>query len=81
LAILAAIVGLAQRLGIGVQAEGVETFEQLEALRRLDCRYAQGFLFSEAVPAEDAESLLASGHRYETSQGSAVLAGRSLPLQ
>jgi diguanylate cyclase (GGDEF)-like protein/PAS domain S-box-containing protein len=80
-AIIAAIVRLAQVLGIGVLAEGVETFEQLEALKRLDCRYAQGFLFSEPVAAEDAERLLASGHRYETSQSAQVMAGHSLPPQ
>jgi EAL domain-containing protein (putative c-di-GMP-specific phosphodiesterase class I) len=53
-----AIVGLARNLGVGVVAEGVETPGQLAAIRALGCDYAQGFLFSEAVPAHQAEALL-----------------------
>jgi len=53
-----AIVGLARNLGVGVVAEGVETPGQLAALRTLGCDHAQGFLFSEALPAYDAEALL-----------------------
>ena len=64
-AILAAIIELGRRLGIGVLAEGIETAEQLAELRRLDCRYGQGFLFSEAVAAEQAEQLLARGRHYD----------------
>jgi EAL domain-containing protein (putative c-di-GMP-specific phosphodiesterase class I) len=33
-----------------VVAEGVETVEVLEALRRMGCDYAQGFYFTRAVP-------------------------------
>jgi EAL domain-containing protein (putative c-di-GMP-specific phosphodiesterase class I) len=53
-----AIVGLARNLGVQVVAEGVETREQLAALRALSCDYAQGFLFSEPVPRDQAEALL-----------------------
>jgi EAL domain-containing protein (putative c-di-GMP-specific phosphodiesterase class I) len=53
-----AIVGLARNLGVKVVAEGVETRDQLAALRALGCDFAQGFLFSEPVPADEAEALL-----------------------
>src|SRR5581483_606603 len=43
-AIVLAIVSLAQALRLGVVAEGVEHFHQLEALHRLGCDAVQGFL-------------------------------------
>jgi predicted signal transduction protein with EAL and GGDEF domain len=55
-----AIVTLAHNLGMDVVAEGVETAEQLAALRTLGCDYAQGFYFSEAVPSGLADSFMTS---------------------
>jgi diguanylate cyclase (GGDEF)-like protein/PAS domain S-box-containing protein len=51
-AICTAVVRLAHALGMGAVAEGVETPEQLEALRDLGCEFAQGFLFGRPAPAE-----------------------------
>jgi PAS domain S-box-containing protein len=48
------MIGLAHDLGLDVVAEGVETAEQHTILRRLGCRFAQGFLYSKARPAVDA---------------------------
>jgi EAL domain-containing protein (putative c-di-GMP-specific phosphodiesterase class I) len=49
--IVAAVLGLADHLGLVAVAEGVESREQLERLRALGCAYGQGFLWSPAVPA------------------------------
>ncbi len=51
--IVSAVIKLAHALGLKVVAEGVETTQQLEVLRSLECDYAQGFLFSRPVPAAD----------------------------
>ena len=56
--IVAAIINLAHTLGLTVVAEGVEGVTQIEELRRLDCRYAQGFVWSRAVPATDLSGCL-----------------------
>jgi diguanylate cyclase (GGDEF)-like protein/PAS domain S-box-containing protein len=50
-AIVDAVMALGRSLHLVVTAEGVETVEQFEALRRRDCEIAQGFLFSPALPA------------------------------
>jgi len=60
-AIVKAIISLAHDLGMEVVAEGIETHAQVAALRALGCRRGQGFLFSEPLPADQAERLLASG--------------------
>ena len=41
-----------------VVAEGIETAHQQEHLRKLGCRFGQGYLFSKPAPAEVAEALL-----------------------
>jgi diguanylate cyclase (GGDEF)-like protein/PAS domain S-box-containing protein len=51
-AICTAVVSLAHALGMGAVAEGVETPEQLAALRALGCEHAQGYLFGRPAPAE-----------------------------
>jgi diguanylate cyclase (GGDEF)-like protein/PAS domain S-box-containing protein len=58
--IVRAIIGLTQQLNLKVIAEGVETIEQLTALRESQCDQYQGFYFSKPVPANDAEQLLRS---------------------
>jgi EAL domain-containing protein (putative c-di-GMP-specific phosphodiesterase class I) len=56
--VVGALVELGHGLGLGVSAEGVETEGQLERLRALGCDSAQGYLFSPAVPGEQAHGLL-----------------------
>ena len=57
-AIVRAVSQMADTIGIGVVAEGVETVEQVRAARDLGCGYAQGFHFAEPVPASEVEALL-----------------------
>ncbi|MFC7738547.1 PAS domain S-box protein [Roseomonas sp. GCM10028921] len=56
-AIIRAVVSMSRSLGISVTAEGVETAEQLDALRRLGCNHGQGYLFSRPVPAAEVVAL------------------------
>jgi EAL domain-containing protein (putative c-di-GMP-specific phosphodiesterase class I) len=41
-----------------VVAEGVETLEQVGLLKRLQCKYAQGYYFSKPLAPEEVPSLL-----------------------
>ena len=57
-AIARTIIGLAQSLGLGVMAEGVETLAQREFLTRHGCDNYQGFLFCEALPIQALERFI-----------------------
>ncbi len=57
-AIVTAIVAMAKSLHLEVVAEGVETREQLEFLRRLGCEIVQGYFYSEPLPFEQFRTLL-----------------------
>ncbi|MCL1790317.1 MAG: bifunctional diguanylate cyclase/phosphodiesterase, partial [Peptococcaceae bacterium] len=56
--IVQATTSMAHALGMQTVAEGVETKEQLEALRHLYCSEFQGFYFSPPVPGDDFLDLL-----------------------
>jgi diguanylate cyclase (GGDEF)-like protein/PAS domain S-box-containing protein len=58
LAIVSAIIAMAQRLDIKVVAEGIETRAQLQKLQELGSQFAQGFLFARPVPAEQCRRYL-----------------------
>jgi diguanylate cyclase len=75
-AIAAAIIAMSKSLRINVTAEGVESFPQLLFLQEHDCHEAQGFLFSRALPAEDAHKLLKRAA--ETTAGTRTQRLRSL---
>jgi EAL domain-containing protein (putative c-di-GMP-specific phosphodiesterase class I) len=60
-AIVRAIAALADALGMGVLAEGVETKGQLSQLAQLGVQQGQGFLWGEAVPASAAPWAVPSG--------------------
>jgi diguanylate cyclase (GGDEF)-like protein/PAS domain S-box-containing protein len=64
--IVRAIVGLSTSLGMSVIAEGVETEQQLAALRREGCEEVQGYLIGRPMPAGDVLALLAGGARAVT---------------
>ncbi len=60
-AVVKAIIVLARSLGIKVVAEGVETREQYEYLRRKECDELQGYYFSKPVPSDAFEQILRNG--------------------
>lgn len=58
--IVSAIIGLARKLGLSIVAEGVETVQQLNALRDLGCDQIQGYLIARPIPLDDPSELLAA---------------------
>jgi EAL domain-containing protein (putative c-di-GMP-specific phosphodiesterase class I) len=52
------IMPMAKNLRLDVVAEGVETLEQVGLLKRLQCKYAQGYYFSKPLAPEEVPSLL-----------------------
>ncbi len=57
-AIVRAVAGLSQELGMATTAEGVETREQLDLLVNAGCTEVQGYLFSPAVPGDEVAGVL-----------------------
>lgn len=58
MAIIRAVTGLGNSLGMTTTGEGVETAEELEYLRKEGCTEAQGFLFSKPRPASEIRHML-----------------------
>ena len=52
------IIEIAEYLGVPVVAEGVETREQLLALKSMGCHLIQGYYFSKPLPAAEFESFI-----------------------
>ena len=50
-------IALAKELGMHVTAEGVETAEQVDFLKKLDCDSIQGFYYSKPLPVSEFEKL------------------------
>ena len=61
--LVSTIVSLARAFGMRSVAEGVETAEQLETLRRMQCDQAQGYLFARPTAAAEVPALLAGMSR------------------
>jgi EAL domain-containing protein (putative c-di-GMP-specific phosphodiesterase class I) len=57
-AIVSAVIALAHALDINVVAEGVETVEQREMLKRMGCNMYQGYLFAKPCSAAQFSALL-----------------------
>ncbi len=62
--IVQAIATLAHTLGMDVVAEGVETAQQLELLRAMQCEYGQGYFFSQPLDARAAEALITAAEQW-----------------
>lgn len=63
-AIIATITELARNLDMQVIAEGIERPEQVALLRGLACDFAQGWLFSKPVDADEAAAIIAEGRSF-----------------
>jgi EAL domain-containing protein (putative c-di-GMP-specific phosphodiesterase class I) len=72
--IVRAVASMAKGLGMTTTAEGVETIEQLDAVRSEGCTEMQGFLFSQPLPAEEIERLYLAPLRAADSQKPATAA-------
>ncbi|MGP7796047.1 putative bifunctional diguanylate cyclase/phosphodiesterase [Sphingomonas sp. CLY1604] len=59
IAIVRAVLSLAQALGMRTTAEGVESNELAQTLAALGCTYGQGYLYAKPLEAADALSLIA----------------------
>jgi diguanylate cyclase (GGDEF)-like protein/PAS domain S-box-containing protein len=68
LAIIRAVIGLGESLGMTITAEGVETREQLACMRREGCDLLQGYLFSAARPEDQLQELMNFGARNAAEQ-------------
>ncbi|MBW4610721.1 MAG: EAL domain-containing protein [Hassallia sp. WJT32-NPBG1] len=64
LEIIEIIVTLADKLGMDVTGEGVETQEQLALVRKLNCEYGQGYFFSRPLDSSAAEALIMANPRW-----------------
>ncbi|MEA5509602.1 EAL domain-containing protein [Crocosphaera sp. UHCC 0190] len=62
IAIIAAAIALGKSLDLRVVAEGVETQQQLDLLRNLDCLEMQGYLLSHPLTQQEATSFLSLYH-------------------
>jgi diguanylate cyclase (GGDEF)-like protein/PAS domain S-box-containing protein len=60
-ALVAAALAMGAALSMQVVAEGIETDDHASALRDLECRIGQGFLFSRPLPPEELDGLLEAG--------------------
>ncbi len=52
------LIDMSHHMNAKVIAEGVETHEQLDFLRRHGCDYIQGFYFSKPIPQKEFEAML-----------------------
>ncbi|MEL7329066.1 MAG: EAL domain-containing protein, partial [Cyanobacteria bacterium J06559_1] len=58
--IVKTIISLGHQLGMDVIAEGIETVEQLNGLRKLNCNYGQGYFFAKPLPKAAAADMVAT---------------------
>jgi len=66
--VLESLIHLGRELGMQVIAQGIETSQQLEALKRMSCELGQGHLFSYALEPARATALAGLG-RWPLAQG------------
>ncbi len=62
--IVKTIIALAKDFGMSIVAEGIETKEEIAALRALECDFGQGYLFAKPLPADQAVALVSKKIRW-----------------
>ena len=67
------IIGIAEAVKAEVIAEGVETFEQLQLMRNMGVRLAQGYFFSHPLPIAEFRHFLTTEHDQLVPKGSASI--------
>jgi EAL domain-containing protein (putative c-di-GMP-specific phosphodiesterase class I) len=72
------VVRLGHRLGLEVIAEGMEEPQQLAVVEAAGCRWGQGWLFGQAVPAEHLEARLAAAPTLPAQSVRSVDSGREM---
>ena len=58
------IVNMVKELDMEVIAEGVETFDQADFLRNINCCMAQGFLYDRPLPQKEFQKRLTGERTY-----------------
>jgi EAL domain-containing protein (putative c-di-GMP-specific phosphodiesterase class I) len=71
-AVIRAIVELSRSLNMVIVAEGVETEQQRDILREMQCRAAQGFFYSRPLPIADFENYLNQNFQRKSPQAHAA---------
>lgn len=61
MALVESVVGLVKKLDMRTVAEGIESMEQVEYLKRIGCDYVQGYVFYCPMPQSDYEALITKG--------------------
>jgi|GEM_PF-1437020 len=61
------LISLANNLKMKIIAEGVETENQLDQLKNMECPYIQGYYFSRPLPADDVQLMLGAGSHLNAS--------------
>ena len=57
---VASIIKIGHILGLNVISEGVESEDQLEVLKKIECDFIQGFIWGRPLDSDDAEKLIMS---------------------
>lgn len=74
--ILEQVVAMANKLGLGLLAEGVETREQVDLLQRIGCDQVQGYYYAKPMPKEEFFELLCA--QVEASKGGGAVTAAEL---
>lgn len=72
-AIIESVIRMAHMMGLPVISEGVETEEQRDSLRTMDCDYVQGYYYYRPMPVEQFEEILCASEVVERDHADNVI--------